>query len=125
MRSAVASLPKPEQLLTVLFYGCHYSYSEVSGLLKIPLTTVKKRLHSARQKLKVLLQAALRDASERARRKSDGAEGTEIGLARWWSGVIRWAKARQNAWQTRCSFGEKCAIFCATCRPYSPSKSPQ
>jgi len=105
VRSAVASLPKPERLVTVLFYSRHYSYTEVSAFLKTSLTTVKKRLHSARQKLKVQLQAALRDASERARRASDGAEGAEIGLGRWWSWVIRWVKARRDAWQTRCSFG--------------------
>ncbi len=97
VRSAVASLPQPERLVTVLFYGRRYSYSEVSAFLKIELPTVKKRLYSARQKLKGQLQAALHDASERARRASDGAEGAEIGLARWWSWVIRWVKARQDA----------------------------
>jgi RNA polymerase sigma factor (sigma-70 family) len=66
VRSAVASLPKPELMVTVLYYGCHYSYAEVSAFLKIGLPTVKKRLYSARQKPKVQLQAALRDASARA-----------------------------------------------------------
>src|SRR5207247_11383388 len=47
VRQAVASLPKPERLVTVLFYGCRYSYTEVSASLKIPLSTVKKRLYSA------------------------------------------------------------------------------
>ncbi len=98
VRSAVASLPKPEQLVTVLFYGRHYSYAEVSAILKIPLTTVKKCLYSARQKLKVQLQATLREASERG-------SGAEFVLVRWWSGVIRWVKVRQVAWQTRSSFG--------------------
>jgi RNA polymerase sigma factor (sigma-70 family) len=105
VRSAVASLPKPERMVTVLFYGCHYSYSEVSAFLKIPLTTVKKRLYSARQKLRVQLQAALRDASERPRRASEDAEEAEIALVRWWSRAIRWVKARQVAWQTGGSFG--------------------
>ena len=102
VRSAVASLPEHERLVTVLFYGCRYSYTEVSAYLKIPLTTVKKRLYSARQKLKAQLQAALHDASERARRVSDGAE---IGLASCWSWVIRWVEATQDNWQTRNSFG--------------------
>jgi len=89
----------------VLFYGRHYSYAEVSAFLKIPLTTVKKHLYSARQKLRVHLQAALRDASERVRRASEDAEAAEIVLVRWWSGAIPWVKARQVAWQTRSSFG--------------------
>lgn len=105
VRSAVASLPRHERLVTVLFYGRQYSYAEVSAFLKIPLTTVKKRLYSARQKLRVQLQAALRDTSERARRASDGEEEAEIVLVRWWSRVIRWVKERQVAWQTRSSFG--------------------
>lgn len=91
--------------MTVLFYGRHFSYAEVSAFLKIPLTTVKKRLYSARQKLRVQLQAALHDASERPRRASEDAEEAEIVLVRWWSGVIQWAKVRQDAWQTRSSFG--------------------
>ncbi len=105
VRSAVASLPKPERLVTVLFYGRHYSYAEVSAFLKIPLSTVKKRLYSARQKLRVQIQAALCDASEGARRASEDAEEAEIVLVRGWSKVIQWVKARQVAWQTRSSFG--------------------
>src|SRR5260221_6292940 len=99
VRLAIASLPQHEQLVTVLFYGCRYSYNEVSALLKIPLTTVKKRLHSARRKLKVQLQAALRD--EIAPRSSDGAEGAEIYLARWWSWLTRCVKEMHDSWQTR------------------------
>ena len=88
VRSAVASLPEHERLVTMLFYGCRYSYDEVSAYLKIPITTVKKRLYSARQKLKVQLQAALHDTIENARRSSDGAEGAVIYLARWWRSLI-------------------------------------
>jgi RNA polymerase sigma factor (sigma-70 family) len=100
VRLAVASLPQHERLVTVLFYGCRYSYNEVSALLKIPLTTVKKRLHSARRKLKVQLQASLHDTIENARRASDGAEGAEICLARWWSWLMRCVKAKHASWQT-------------------------
>jgi RNA polymerase sigma factor (sigma-70 family) len=84
VRKAVASLPKPERLVTVLFYGCHYSYTEVSAYLKIPLSIDKKRLYSARQKLRVQLQVGSREAGERARRASDTVEGTGIVLASWW-----------------------------------------
>ena len=102
VRSAVATLPQHERLVTVLFYGCRYSYNEVSAFLKIPLSTVKKRLYSARQKLKVQLQASLHDTGEHARRSSDGAE---VCLARWWNWLILYVKAMHDAWQTRSSFG--------------------
>src|SRR6266536_1717717 len=105
VRSAVASLPAHEQLVTVLFYGYRYSYNEISAFLKIPLTTVKKRLYSARRKLKVQLQAALHDTNERARHANDEAEGTEIGLARWWSSLILCVKEMHDSWQTSCSLG--------------------
>ena len=99
IRSAVASLPQHEQLVTVLFYGWHYTYNEVSAFLNIPLTTVKKRLYSARQRLKIQLQAALRDASEQERRASDEAEGAEICLAKWWSQIILYTKKMKEAVQ--------------------------
>jgi hypothetical protein len=86
VRSALASLPRHEQLVATLFYGCGYSYNEVSAFLKIPITTVKKRLHSARQKLRVQLQAALCD--EIAPRSSEGTEIAAILLRRWWNKLI-------------------------------------
>jgi RNA polymerase sigma factor (sigma-70 family) len=100
VRSAVAALPRSEQLVTVLFYGCHYSYNEVSAFLKIPLTTVKKRLYSARQKLKVQLEASLHDAGENARRSSEGAEEAEIWLAQWWRWLLLRMKDLYGSWQT-------------------------
>jgi len=88
VRSAIAALPPHERLVTVLFYGYRYSYNEMSTFLKVPLTTVKKRLYSARQKLKVQLQADLHDTIENARRASEDVEGAEIRLAQWWHWLI-------------------------------------
>ena len=88
-REALASLPRHEQLVAALFYGCGYSYKEVSAFLKIPITTVKKRLHSARQKLRMPLQVTLRDEIEQANacraHKEAAAEraGRSIRTARW------------------------------------------
>src|SRR6266571_1653817 len=112
VRSAVASLPQHERLVTVLFYGCRYSYNEVSTLLKIPLATVKKRLHSARQKLKVQLRASLHDPIEHAQRASDEAEGAEICLARWWSRLMRCVKAMYASWQMSREIGPHSLCDC-------------
>src|SRR6266700_8137716 len=105
VRSAVASLPQHERLVTVLFYGCRYSYNEVSASLKIPLTTVKKRLYSARQRLKAQLQVTLSDTIENARRSSSDAEEAAIRLARWWSWLILCMKELYASWQTRICLG--------------------
>jgi len=102
VRSAIASLPQHERMVTILFYGCHYSYNEVSTFLKIPLTTVKKRLYSARRRLKVQLQAIMREASEHAPGSSDGAG---ICLATRWIWLIRCAKEMLDSWQMRSIFG--------------------
>jgi RNA polymerase sigma-70 factor, ECF subfamily len=89
VRSALASLPQHEQLVAALFYGHGYSYNEVSARLKIPLTTVKKRLYSARQKLRMQLQATRRDEIEQANEHPASTEkaaeeaGRAIGMARW------------------------------------------
>lgn len=89
VRSALASLPRHEQLVAALFYGCGYSYNEVSALLKIPITTVKKRLHSARQKLRMQLQATLRDEIEHANARpasnNEAAERAKIAIR-----MVRW-----------------------------------
>ena len=92
IRSAIASLPQHERLVTVLFYGWHYTYNEVSAFLNIPLSTVKKRLYSARQKLKIQLRAALPDSIENAPRADDGTEEAEVILVRWWIQYVQTMK---------------------------------
>jgi RNA polymerase sigma-70 factor, ECF subfamily len=105
VRSALASLPRHEQLVAALFYGCGYSYNEVSAFLKIPITTVKKRLHSARQKLRMQLQATLRDEIEQANARpasNDEAaeiEGTAICMARLFK-RIAYILESEASWQT-------------------------
>ncbi len=99
VRSAIAALPQHERLVAVLFYGRCYSYNEVSTLLNIPLTTVEKRLHSARQKLKVQLKSALHEANEIARHPDDGA-AEEVRLAQW---LILRLKNALISWQTKSS----------------------
>ena len=107
-----ASIQRVQQMAYATAYrylGDHHLaqdlVQEVSAFLKIPLSTVKKRLYSARQKLKVQLQASLHDTGEHARRSSDGAEGAEICLARWWSWLILCVKAMHDGWQMRSSLG--------------------
>lgn len=52
VRAAIASLPKSEKEAVLLFYmGC-YSQQQIADFLEVPLSTVKKRLYTARQKLR-------------------------------------------------------------------------
>ena len=105
VRAALASLPRHEQLVAALFYGCGYSYNEMSAFLKIPITTVKKRLHSARQKLRTQLQATLRDEIENANARpasnDEAAEiaGIAIRMARLFKRVA-YTLEREASWQT-------------------------
>jgi preprotein translocase subunit SecA len=49
---AIRGLPENQRTVTTLFYLNGYSQQEVSEFLEVPLTTVKKRLHDARARLK-------------------------------------------------------------------------
>lgn len=52
---AIQALPQGEQEVTRLFYLNGYSQQEIASQLELPLTTVKKRLQYARQRLEGLL----------------------------------------------------------------------
>jgi len=50
--AAIQSLPDGQRIATTLFYINGYSQSEVADFLEVPVSTVKKRLHDSRRKLK-------------------------------------------------------------------------
>src|SRR5262249_43449773 len=52
VHSAIQRLPQSQRLVTVLFYVEGYSQQEIADYLELPVSTVKKRLFDARQKLK-------------------------------------------------------------------------
>ncbi len=49
---AIAALPEHQRMATTLFYINGYSQKDVAEFLEVPITTVKKRLHASRKKLK-------------------------------------------------------------------------
>lgn len=53
---AVQALPEHERVVTELFYFGDVPQQEIAEVLSLPLTTVKKRLQYARQKLKTMIQ---------------------------------------------------------------------
>lgn len=52
LRKAVAGLPAGERAVTEMFYIVGYSQAEIAEQLQLPLTTIKKRLQYARERLK-------------------------------------------------------------------------
>ena len=49
---AIGALPPAQRQVVSLFYIQRHAQSEIAAFLELPLTTVKKRLHDARRKLK-------------------------------------------------------------------------
>jgi GNAT superfamily N-acetyltransferase len=50
--AALKALPENERLVTTLFYVDGYTQADIGEFLQVPLSTVTKRLYSARQRLK-------------------------------------------------------------------------
>lgn len=67
--AAINSLPDHERAATTLYYIGGNSQNEVAEFLDVPVTTVKKRLHSARNRLREMLVDMVED-SLRERRPS-------------------------------------------------------
>jgi RNA polymerase sigma-70 factor (ECF subfamily) len=59
VRRAVAALSEKHRLPVVLFYDHELSVAEIAQTLDLPVGTVLSRLHHAREKLRIALQAAL------------------------------------------------------------------
>ncbi|MEW6736163.1 MAG: sigma-70 family RNA polymerase sigma factor [Acidobacteriota bacterium] len=67
--TAIDSLPEHEREVVMLYYLSGYSQQEVSTFLDLPVTTIKKRLFSARRRLHEMLLEIVAD-SLRERRPS-------------------------------------------------------
>ncbi len=65
--AAIRALPEHERMVTTLFYIGDYAQNEIAGFLEVPLTTVKKRLFSARQKLREGMVDMVRDTLQEKR----------------------------------------------------------
>ncbi len=72
VRYAVATLPERERIVIVLFYGTGYTLKEIATFLEIPVTSVKKRLYDARQRLKNEMIEVLRDSLQERRPSISG-----------------------------------------------------
>src|SRR4030095_11281617 len=69
---AVRELPDHERSAMTLFYIGGYSMEEVATFLEVPLSTVKGRLHSARERLRSMLLDTVTDDLRARRPSRDG-----------------------------------------------------
>lgn len=77
---AISALPERERLVIVLFYGTGYTLKDIAAFLEIPVTTVKKRLYDARQRLKDGLIDVMRDVLQEQRPSITGTFPTKVRL---------------------------------------------
>ena len=71
VQEAIWGLPEHERLVTALFYISDYSQNDIAAFLEVPLTTVKKRLYSARQRLRERMLHMVQDALQERRPSND------------------------------------------------------
>ena len=66
VRVAITVLPERERTVTLLFYFGQHSHAEIASFLEVPVSTVKKRLFTARKRLKEgIIKMMQEDLSER------------------------------------------------------------
>jgi RNA polymerase sigma factor (sigma-70 family) len=69
--SAIDSLPEHERTSVMLFYMSGHSQKEISEFLDVPVTTIKKRLFSARGRLREMLVDVVTDSLRQRRPSRD------------------------------------------------------
>jgi len=76
--AAIDSLPDHERIATMLYYISGYSQNEVAEFLDLPLTTIKKRLYSARNHLREMLIDLVEDSLRELRPSRDDLFATRV-----------------------------------------------
>ena len=71
VQASIKALPEGERMVTTLFYVDGYSQKEISEFLEVPLTTVAKRLYSARDRLQENMFRVFRNNLEEQRPSRD------------------------------------------------------
>ena len=69
--AALKTLPEHERLVTTLFYVDGYTQADIGDFLQVPLTTVNKRLSSARRRLKGSVAETFKNDLRRQRPSRD------------------------------------------------------
>jgi RNA polymerase sigma factor (sigma-70 family) len=88
---AIKKLSLDERMVIVLFYVNEHSQTDISAFLNVPLTTVAKRLYSARMRLRAMMMDAVRNDLIARRPSRDGsfAEKVKAGIYDEYTGQYR------------------------------------
>lgn len=80
--AAINKLSLNERMVVVLFYVNEHSQSDISAFLNVPLTTVAKRLYSARMRLRTMMMDEVRKdlTAHRPSRDESFAEKVKAGI---------------------------------------------
>ena len=80
--AAIKKLSLNERMVVVLLYVNEHSQSDISAFLNVPLTTVAKRLYSARMRMRTMMMDAVRKdlAAHRPSRDESFAEKVRAGI---------------------------------------------
>jgi RNA polymerase sigma-70 factor (ECF subfamily) len=57
LKAALGRLPEPQRMALVLRYAADMTYEQIAAYLDLPASTIRGRLHTAKQALKALLPA--------------------------------------------------------------------
>ena len=89
--AAVKKLSLNERIVVVLFYVNEHSQSDISAFLNVPLTTVAKRLYSARMRLRTMLMDEVKTdlTAHRPSRDESFAEKVKAGIYDEYTGQYR------------------------------------
>lgn len=80
--AAIKKLSLNERMVVMLFYVNEHSHSDISAFLNVPLTTVAKRLYSARGRLRLMMMDAFKNdlTTHRPSRDRSFAEKVRAGI---------------------------------------------
>jgi len=96
---AIRELPEKQRLVTMLFYVNGYTQDDIGRFLDVPVSTVNKRLYTAREKLKERMVEVVRSDLEKHRPSRNMSFSNEV--------TARLRPLTENDWPsiTRLAFG--------------------
>jgi len=89
--AAIGRLTKTQRETAMLFYINGYSVNEVAGMQEVPVGTVKRRLHDARERLKEEMIHVVEDVLKSEAPK-DGLRDRVVGLLNCYAGRRHWSE---------------------------------